>query len=194
MSNIAKDLQHLARPVSELKPDPNNANTHPERNLRSIERSLKKFGQQKPIVILNDGTVIAGNGTLEAAKRLKWKELAASEFDSREDAVAFAIADNKTGQLAAWDFEVLAEQLREMDEATRLDTGFADFEIDPLLAAEWTPPPIAPLPDRATNHNVSLDKAQWEVFNRTVDKAAGDSKMTRGEALVLICQAYLGEA
>jgi hypothetical protein len=54
--------------VSTLLNDPANVRKHNERNLESIKASLARFGQQKPIVVGRDGVVIAGNGTLAAAR------------------------------------------------------------------------------------------------------------------------------
>jgi hypothetical protein len=62
-------------PLSSLELDPRNARRHPERNLESIKRSLKRFGQQKPIVVDGDGVIVAGNGTVAAAKALGWKTI-----------------------------------------------------------------------------------------------------------------------
>jgi hypothetical protein len=62
VSKIAEALKPLTRPIDGLKLDPANARLHNERNLNAIKASLNKFGQQKPIVALPDGTVIAGTG------------------------------------------------------------------------------------------------------------------------------------
>lgn len=205
LSHIAEDLRPLAVAVSKLKPDPKNVRTHSERNIRAVMASLKRYGQRKPIVALKAGTIVAGNGTFEAAKRLaagskelgldadpRWLQVAVSRFESKEDAVAYAIADNKTAELADWDYEGLAEQLRDMDEDLRGYTGFAPHEIEPLLAAEWEPPKVEPLPDRSSGHHVSLNEEQWAVFNKAVEKVRGrDEKMTRGDALKAICEGWL---
>lgn len=121
-------------PVSKLKPDKKNARKHGAKNLAAIKNSLKKFGQQKNIVILKDGTVIAGNGTLEAAKSLGWKKLAVHVFSgTAAEARAFAIADNRTGELAEWDEDFLARELKDLAVDFKLeDLGFdaADLSAD----------------------------------------------------------------
>ncbi len=117
-------MQILNVPISELKEDPNNARVHDAKNLESLAFSLGKFGQQKPIVIGADKVVIAGNGTLEAAKNLGWKEIAVVVSDlSGKDAIAFAIADNRTAELAAWDMDVLRFQIQEI---TDVEDGFLE--------------------------------------------------------------------
>ena len=103
--------------IAELHDDPANVRTHSEANLKAIGASLTRFGQQKPIVVDAKNVVRAGNGTLAAAKRLGWEEIAVtvSELQGSE-MTAYAIADNRSGELAEWDDKALAEQLAALDE------------------------------------------------------------------------------
>ena len=115
--------------VTDLTPDPENARRHSERNLTAITASLREFGQRRPIVITPAGVVLAGNGTLEAAKRLGWDTVAAVTVPSTwtaDEARAYALADNRTAELAAWNAPVLAGQLEELADAgwTPADLGF----------------------------------------------------------------------
>src|SRR5512142_1993886 len=96
--NINPDLLPLAAPIAELKPHPRNARHHGELSYDGIKASLAEFGQQKPIVALRDGTVVAGNGTLEAARRLGWKRLAVVRFADAKKAGAYALADNRAAE------------------------------------------------------------------------------------------------
>lgn len=123
-------------PIEEPTPDPANARKHDERNLKSIIDSLRAFGQQKPIVVDGRGIVVAGNGTLEAAKRLGWTEIAIvrSDLDPTQ-ATAFGIADNRTAELAEWDDEVLRSLLDSMDDEMRDVLAFDQKEIDALVPA-----------------------------------------------------------
>jgi len=103
--------------IESLELDPNNARKHSKRNLDAIAASLEKFGQRKPIVVHN-GTVIAGNGTLEAAKSLGWTEIGITRCPDDWDAdtaKAYALADNRSSELAEWDDLVLANQLLDLD-------------------------------------------------------------------------------
>lgn len=123
--------------ISTLTPDPANVRKHDQRNLDAIKGSLKRFGQQKPIVVDADGVVVAGNGTLEAAKALGWTQIAVARTELRgAEATAFAIADNRTAELAAWDDEALAETLAALQNDESIDqlaTGFSDAEIEKLI-------------------------------------------------------------
>ena len=141
-AKINPAIAKLAVPVGRLHEDPQNARKHDERNIAAIAASLQEFGQQKPVVALKNGTVIAGNGTLRAAMRLGWDRLAVAFFDSKDiaKAKAFAIADNRSGEVGSeWDAPVLAETLKEL-EASGFDVAgtlnFSNVEIGDLLA-EW---------------------------------------------------------
>ena len=120
--------------------DPANARKHGEKNLAAIKSSLQRFGQQKPIVVDASGVVRAGNGTLAAAKSLGWKEIAIVRSPlSGSEATAYAIADNRSSELAEWDDDVLSQTLAALqieDEDLALATGFDAKEIDALLAPD----------------------------------------------------------
>ena len=120
--------------IADLTPDPQNARQHDDKNLKAIMGSLKEFGQRKPIVITEAGVIVAGNGTVEAAKRLGWLDIEVVRVPSdwTDDQVkAFAIADNRTAELANWNQEVLTSQLLELEaEGWELaEFGFEAFEL-----------------------------------------------------------------
>ncbi|HZN46557.1 MAG TPA: ParB N-terminal domain-containing protein [Ramlibacter sp.] len=144
--HIAEPIRSLAVKVSELQQDPANARKHNDRNLKAIKASLSKFGQRKPIVVQRDGMVVrAGNGTLQAAKALGWKTVAAVVLDDdNATAAQFAIADNRTAELAEWDAPVLGSILESFDQETRLDLGFTATELDALVKGAVTPPEAPP--------------------------------------------------
>ena len=131
---IIADLQHLARPITDLKPLPGN----PRRgDVEAVMRSYDQFGQRKPIVARPDGTVIAGNHQLEAAKRLGWSEIAVVTVDDDDlTAKAYALADNRTGDLGTYNDEALAEMLADVavDPDLLSATGYTELDLDELLA------------------------------------------------------------
>jgi ParB-like chromosome segregation protein Spo0J len=105
--------------ISDLQLDPENVRKHSEKNLNAIKDSLRKFGQVKPIVINDDLTVVAGNGTLSAARELGWQKIDVIQLPQDWDKnkiKAFAIADNRTAELAEWETELLNIQLEELRE------------------------------------------------------------------------------
>ena len=120
--------------ITNLSLDPKNARKHSARNLEAIAASLEKFGQRKPIVV-HRGVVLAGNGTLEAAKSLGWTEIDVAEVPDDWDndtAKAYALADNRTAELAEWDESELAKQLLELQDAD-WDITEIGFEITKVL-------------------------------------------------------------
>ena len=124
-------------PIDTIHADPANARRHPQRNLDAIKSSLARFGQQKPIVVDGRQVVRAGNGTLAAAKALGWTHvnIVRTELIGVE-ATAFAIADNRTAELAEWDSEFLAAALADPEIG---DLGFSDDELKKWLGTEDAP-------------------------------------------------------
>lgn len=104
--------------TDKLQHDPDNARKHSNRNIKAIAGSLETFGQRKPLVVMSNGMVICGNGTLEAARSLGWTEIDVSYIPTTwtwEQIRAYALADNRTAELAEWDSDKLAAQLLELD-------------------------------------------------------------------------------
>ena len=124
--------------IADLSIDPANVRKHDRKNLDAIKASLRKFGQQKPIVVDAKGIVIAGNGTMTAAQELGWTEIAAVRTELvGVDATAFAIADNRSAELAEWSDD-LSKTIKSLIDAgvNASDIGFDQREIDDMMAAE----------------------------------------------------------
>lgn len=114
--------------IDTLFNDPANARKHDKKNLDAIKGSLVRFGQQKPIVVNSKGIVLAGNGTLEAAKILGWSHISVVRTElTGTDATAYALADNRTAELAAWDDDILGKTLQSLRE---LDFPIEDIGFD----------------------------------------------------------------
>lgn len=133
MNDIDSSISSLSVSIESLKHLPGN----PRRgNVEAIKQSYLRFGQLKPIVgVENDDgtiTVIAGNHQLMAAKELGWSEIAVSVVSlDDDDAVAFALADNKVSELGSTDNSALMEMLSSIDIDNDLfDTlGWDEFAI-----------------------------------------------------------------
>ena len=129
-------MEILEISITELNQDPNNARKHSSGNIDSIKGSLAKFGQQKPIVIDAKNIVIAGNGTLQAAKSLGWETIRAIRTNLEGyDAMAFALADNRTAELAEWDKNILLGQISALEaiDYTFSDIGFSPLDMDSII-------------------------------------------------------------
>lgn len=124
--------------VSDLSLDDKNVRQHNFSNINAIKESLRKFGQVKPIVINKDLKVVAGNGTLTAAKDLGWVNIDVIQLpeDWDENKIkAYAIADNRSAELAEWDVKLLETQLEELQESGYIleDTGFSKQTLGNLV-------------------------------------------------------------
>jgi hypothetical protein len=152
--------------IDDLALDPNNARKHNDENLRVIAESLKAFGQRKPIVVWKK-TVIAGNGTIVAARSLGWKEIDVALIPDDWDAdkvKAFALADNRSAELAEWNKEVLASQLIELEEA--------NFEIEDFGFAKIDQPDEQELADAF--ESLGGDKGEMETMSFTLHNSQAD--------------------
>lgn len=173
MQDRATALSPRLKPIASLKADPQNARRHDAQNLDALKASLATFGQVKPIVALDDGTVIAGNGTMAAALALGWTDLAVVTFTDPKLARAYAIADNRTAELATWDQTVLADALRsfEADGVDLAAVGFDAAEAAAIIARAFegpttdADPPTTPIeaPDAAGDEPTGLPTGQVRV-------------------------------
>lgn len=159
--------------MATLKPDPRNARGHDERNLKSIVDSYRDHGQRKPLVVQRrdngDLVIRAGNGQYEAAKQLGWTEIAVVIVDESDtDARKYALRDNRTAELARWDLENLGAEMRELHAVgvDIADVGWAPFEAEPLMAAEWKKSDITDEDFQVPDKRVGLmfTRAQWEAL------------------------------
>lgn len=131
------------RPIAALKPYPGNARTHSKQQIRQIARSIERFGFTNPVLVGEDGEIIAGHGRVAAAKSLGWETvptIALAHLDPAERR-AYVMADNKLALNAGWDREVLAVELQVLA-GLEFDlelTGFSLAEIDLLAGAEDSP-------------------------------------------------------
>jgi site-specific DNA-methyltransferase (adenine-specific) len=132
---IIESLKSLAVPIDSLKGLPGN----PRRgDVDAVAASLSRFGQRKPIVVRkDDGTIIAGNHTWQAAKKLGWSEIAVAYVgDDDVTAQAYALADNRTAELGDYDDELLKaliDSVGEVDSELLKDTGWSDDAVAELL-------------------------------------------------------------
>jgi ParB-like chromosome segregation protein Spo0J len=159
------------RKIAELKNDPANARKHSPRNLKAIRDSLDVFEQQKPIVVDSRGVVIAGNGTLQAARELGWEEIAVVVTDlDPAHAQAFGIADNRTAELAEWDTDVLGQLLEGMDSdlADILSIDDLDLNLPDIETATEDDQGVSESLDFSfrIEITVSTEQEQEELYNR----------------------------
>jgi ParB-like chromosome segregation protein Spo0J len=126
--------------LTNLKPDSKNARKHTPRNIGMIEQALREVGAARSIVIDENGTVLAGNATIEAASAAGIERVRVIETDGKEivavrrtgltpeQKTRLALYDNRTAELAEWDLNVLKEL-----KLVSLDGIFDAAEVKTLL-------------------------------------------------------------
>lgn len=127
---------HATFPVADLIPYARNSRTHNEEQIAQIMASIKEFGFTNPILIGSDNVIIAGHGRLLAAQRLGLTEVPVICLPDLTETQrkALVIADNKIALNAGWDEEMLALEMKELEESDfNLDIlGFSEDELKEL--------------------------------------------------------------
>ena len=110
------NMQIVEKELSWLKPYANNPRDN-ESAVEPVANSIKEFGFKVPIVATSDGEIINGHTRFKASKRLGLEKVPVIIADdlTEEQIKAFRLADNKTGELAEWNEELLAKELEELD-------------------------------------------------------------------------------
>lgn len=129
--------------IDKLVPYARNARTHSDEQVGQIAASIKEWGWTTPVLVDEDGSIIAGHGRTLAAQRLQMTEVPVMVAKGWSDAKkrAYVLADNKLAMNAGWDNEMLALELGEIgDLGFDLDlTGFTADEIAALTPEQIEP-------------------------------------------------------
>lgn len=163
--------QIVMRRIDELRPYAGNARTHSRKQIGQIARSIVRFGFTNPVLIADDGEILAGHGRVAAARHLGWREvptLALSRLDDAERR-AYVLADNKLALNAGWDQEILAIELQalvDLEFDVEL-TGFSLAEIDLVIdsAGDSQPDAIDAPEDRVPALGASAVCARDDVWS-----------------------------
>jgi ParB-like chromosome segregation protein Spo0J len=127
-------------PIEKLAANPRNARTHGPEQIEQIRASLREFGWTMPVLIRENGMLIAGHGRLEAAKLEGITEVPTIVARGWTEAQCqtYAIADNRLTESGEWSEELLRIELCDL-QAAGFDlalTGFDQDELDRLLVVE----------------------------------------------------------
>jgi len=131
-------LQVTYRAPGDLKPYARNSRTHSKTQVETLARSISTYGFTNPILLAEDGTIIAGHGRLQAAIALGLDQVPTITLVGLTDAQrrALVLADNRIALDAGWDVEMLQVELADLksDGFDLSLTGFSLEELDNLLA------------------------------------------------------------
>ena len=129
---MTKDYRVELRNIDEIKPYDRNPRVN-DNAVEAVAASLKEFGFKQPIVIDTDGVIIVGHTRWKAAKSLGLAKVPVhiAKDLTPEQVKAYRIADNRTGDIATWDFEILPIELNELREAG-VDLAVLAFDEEEL--------------------------------------------------------------
>lgn len=134
------------RKLSSITAYGKNAKKHDKTQINNVAESIKQYGFVQPIVIDRDGVIVIGHCRAMAAKKLGMEEVPCVCVDdlTPEQVNALRLVDNKSNE-SAWDFDLLAEELPELDLAAfdfdwglrdELNHSVIEDDYDPVLPAE----------------------------------------------------------
>jgi site-specific DNA-methyltransferase (adenine-specific) len=153
-------MEIINKKIEDLKPYENNPRFNDDA-VEYVANSIKQFGFKVPIVIDKNNTIVAGHTRYKASLELGLDEVPCIVADdlTEEQIKAFRLVDNKVGEKASWDFELLDEELNDLD-IDLSDYGFEkleDIDIEQF---------IEDLPDKTKEEKVQMVKCPHceEVF------------------------------
>lgn len=128
------------RSVDALIPYARNARTHSDEQVAQIAASIKEWGWTTPVLIDEDGEIIAGHGRVMAARKLGIEEVPTMTATgwTKAQKQAYVLADNQLPQNAGWDMDLLSVEMKDLD-ADGFDLsliGFGDDMLANMLVEE----------------------------------------------------------
>lgn len=200
---MKEHYKHSIQKVSDLIPYVNNSRTHSDEQVSQVASSIKEFGFTSPVLIDEQGGLIAGHGRVMAAKKLNLEEVPCITLAGLTEAQkkAYIIADNQLPLNAGWDLDSLRleiETLQELDFDLDL-LGFDEKVLDQLLDIDCELPDL-PDGDRDPfqQKTFTLHDEQANAIDDAIQKAKSDPRIdtglnenSNGNAIAWICEQFL---
>jgi len=196
----------ITKQITDLLPYINNARTHSDEQVAQIAASIKEFGFNNPVLVSDDGSIIAGHGRVMAATKLGMNEVPCVELSHLSDTQrkAYILADNKLALNAEWDNELLSIELNDLKELN-FDVNLIGFNFEEING--FKEGSIIDMPNLS---NAEKEPFQQKAFilhdeqaqivddaitlartNPLVDTGLNDNN--NGNALALICKGWLND-
>jgi hypothetical protein len=163
-------------PIGKLSRNPRNAKKHPKAQIEQLRQLMRDYGWTQPVLVREDGQLIAGHGRLEAAFAEGYTEapvIVARGWTS-EQCRLYAIADNRVTERGKWDREVLNLELGELREL--------GFDLEPIGFS------IAALPGGAADTTPQLEQLRYQILIECTGEANQTELMARFEEQGIKCR------
>jgi ParB family chromosome partitioning protein len=190
-NGFSMQLAHIAKlielkPLSWLKPYDRNARQHSQEQVDKLAAIIAEFGFNVPILVNEDGCIIAGHGRLEAAKLLQLDQVPVifAGHLSEGQQKKYRILDNHVAEMSSWDEEMLKEEMialdaegEDMDLLADLEKDMAELEQELLGAGEDQPeenpaldnPEAAGMPELKTGDREPFQQMAFFLHDEQVE-------------------------
>ena len=120
--------------VDDLIPYARNARTHSDEQVAQLAASIKEWGWTTPVLVDEDGEIIAGHGRVMAARKLNIDEIPTMTATgwSKAQKQAYILADNQLPQNAGWDMDLLSVEMKDLD-SEGFDLSLIGFDEGSLI-------------------------------------------------------------
>jgi DNA modification methylase len=188
-------MQVELRNITDIKPYDKNPR-HNDHAVAAVARSIAEFGFRQPIVVDEHGVIIVGDTRYKAARLLQMQQVPVHVATGLTPAQikAYRIADNKSAELADWNYSLLVDELADL-QTLDFDVdilGFSSEELRELLTVEsaenpgdpdWIPEP----PDQATTQPGDLwQLGRHRLYCGDAGQAADVDFLLQGAAVHLV--------
>ena len=179
-------------PIADIIPYSDNPRIITDSAVTAVAESIARYGFRQPIVVDGDMVIIVGHTRLLAAVKLGYERIPVHIADmTPEQAQAYRIADNRSGEYAEWDSAKLTAELRSLESSFSLDndiaeleklTAFSVDEIDylltehPLISVFDAPPDTAP-PDTLIELRFKVPKSKRTPIVDAVERILKDESI-----------------
>ena len=162
-----------------------------EKAVDAVAESINQFGFKVPIVIDKDCVIVAGHTRVKAAKQIGMTSVPCIIADdlTEEQLKAYRLADNKTAELAEWDFEKLHEELKALN---AFDMDIFGFDTLPDIMEEMNEPSETPIEELIDDETITKEGDVWRLGNHRLlcgdctDKATIEKLMNGEKADLLL--------
>jgi ParB family chromosome partitioning protein len=192
--------------IDKLVPYARNARTHSDEQISQLAASIKEWGWTTPVLVDEQGSIIAGHGRTLAAQRLQMAEVPVMVARGWSEAKkrAYVLADNKLAMNAGWDNEMLRLELGDL-QCMDFDLDLTGFTAEEIAAIQFDDDAEAEMPELRDGDKepfqqktFTLHDEQAEVVDNAITVArtnplvdTGLNENTNGNALALICHQWL---